>query len=258
MFLDFALIFLCCHLVSSALPRPKLYGNAIPDRDVDPNYSSTRKKIVLYHNFFRARVNPPASNMLQVSWHDGATEDAERWAQACQVLLHDNITGRWVDDYGSCGQNIFIANVRVSWFFAIKVWFLEHLNFTYNGSNNIPSVVGHYTQMVWYNSHRIGCSYYYCGPNVTAKPYHSYICNYCPIGNYPDRFSRPYDTGEPCSKCPGQCKYNKLCTNGCDYGDFWANCGELNSTWHNWLCDDENQERSQACRATCRCNGKIL
>ncbi|GFY71497.1 cysteine-rich secretory protein 2, partial [Trichonephila inaurata madagascariensis] len=52
--------------VNGALPRPKLYGKAIAHRDLDTRYANTKKKIVLIHNFYRARVNPPAKNMLEM------------------------------------------------------------------------------------------------------------------------------------------------------------------------------------------------
>ncbi|XP_042143283.1 cysteine-rich venom protein 2 isoform X2 [Ixodes scapularis] len=129
------------------LQRPKVYGDKLSKRSLDPYYRPVRKRITLYHNFFRTRVDPPASDMLEMTWHKGAAADAQRWAQACQLLIHDNATGRWVEDYGSCGQNIFVSNVKVPWFFAIKIWFLEHHNFSFgDNSNNIPSMVGHYTQ----------------------------------------------------------------------------------------------------------------
>uniref|UniRef100_A0A482Z676 U41-Theraphotoxin-Ct1b_1 n=1 Tax=Coremiocnemis tropix TaxID=1904443 RepID=A0A482Z676_CORTR len=239
------------------LPRPKIYGNAIPYKDLDTSNEGTKKKIVLMHNFFRSRVQPPANDMLAMSWHDGAAEDAQRWAQSCQLLLHDNTTGRWTQDFGTCGQNIFVANVQVPWFFAAKIWFLEKDNFTYGKNLNDPDVVGHYTQMVWYSTHKVGCGFHYCGPDVVKIPYYSYVCNYCPIGNHPDRFDRPYTKGKPCSACPGQCKFKKLCTNTCPHADTWINCRELNETWHDWLCGNEQNEGHQACRATCACEGAI-
>ncbi|GFT47042.1 cysteine-rich secretory protein 2 [Trichonephila clavipes] len=110
--------------------RPKLYGKAIAHRDLDTRYANTKKKIVLIHNFYRARVNPPAKNMLEMTWHKGAQEAAQKWAGACQFLLHDKPINRWVEDYGSCGQNIFISNVEVDWMFVAKAWYSEHQNFT--------------------------------------------------------------------------------------------------------------------------------
>ncbi|XP_054720400.1 cysteine-rich venom protein LEI1-like [Uloborus diversus] len=240
------------------LSRPKLYGSAIPPRELDPSFNATKRKILLIHNFFRSRVEPTAADMLEMTWHDEAASDAQRWAESCQLLVHDNLTGRWTDDFGSCGQNIFVANVQVPWFFAAKVWFLEKVNFTYGEDLNDPNVVGHYTQMVWHSTHRVGCGFNYCeADNSTIFPYYSYVCNYCPIGNHPERFDRPYTNGTACSKCEDHCKFNKLCTNGCPYADFWSNCAELNATWSNWLCDDPTTDRYRACRSTCACSGTI-
>ncbi|XP_064466690.1 cysteine-rich venom protein LEI1-like isoform X2 [Ornithodoros turicata] len=240
------------------LPRPKVYGDRLSKRVLDPRYRLVNKRIVLYHNFFRTRVDPPASDMLEMTWHSGAADDAQRWADSCQLLTHDNATGRWVDEYGSCGQNIFVSNVKVPWFFAIKIWFLEHHNFSFGDQrNNIPSRVGHYTQMVWYSSHKLGCGFQYCGRNVTKKPYYNYVCNYCPIGNYPERFGQPYTKGKPCAKCPGHCRSKRLCTNPCEHADFWVNCREIAQHWRHWLCSNPKAERYKACRATCGCHERI-
>uniref|UniRef100_A0A4Q8K1D9 U86-Liphistoxin-Lth1a_1 n=1 Tax=Liphistius thaleban TaxID=1905330 RepID=A0A4Q8K1D9_9ARAC len=253
-------LFMSAVFLTSSYPkltRPKLYGEAIPKRDLDTRHHGTKKKIVLMHNFYRSRVDPPASDMLEMSWHKGAQEGAERWAEACQLLIHDGPLGRWVDDYGSCGQNIFVSNVQVPWMFVVKAWFMEHLDFSYGSLNNTPEVIGHYTQMVWYNSHKVGCGFHYCVQGVVKKPFYNYVCNYCPIGNFPKRLGRPYSKGQSCGKCSAHCKYKKLCTNSCPYSDLWTNCAELNVTWNKWLCGDLQLERQQACRATCQCSGKI-
>ena len=48
-------------------------------------------------------------------WDKSAAKDARRWAKQCQVLVHDSPAGRWVEDFGSCGQNIFISTHKVPW-----------------------------------------------------------------------------------------------------------------------------------------------
>ncbi|GFX79686.1 histone-lysine N-methyltransferase SETMAR [Trichonephila clavipes] len=60
-------LFLILHISSSypKLSRPKLYGNAIPPEQLDPTNNATKRKILLAHNFFRARVDPPATDMLK-------------------------------------------------------------------------------------------------------------------------------------------------------------------------------------------------
>lgn len=64
-------------------------------------------------------------------------------------------------------------------YFAIKMWYLEKHNFTYGSTNNDLHVVGHYTQMVWASSHKVGCGFTKCGSR--GRTYYSYICNYCPM-----------------------------------------------------------------------------
>ncbi|XP_046403123.1 cysteine-rich secretory protein 2-like [Ischnura elegans] len=268
--------------------KPKVFGDRIPVKLLTPTNRKVQRKIAYYHNFFRSRVSPPASDMLSMSWHKGAARAAQKWANRCLMLTHDDVHGRWTDDYGSCGQNIFISTHQVPWFFAIKTWFMERHNFTYGSSKNDLYVVGHYTQMVWASTHKVGCGFARCPsaplhipgksarlrrhggrlqamslPSLaTRKTYYSYICNYCPIGNFVERLGRPYKKGEPCSGCPDHCRNNKLCTNSCPVADLWINCGDLNSTWHNWLCNHgdsaEGQERQKSCKATCTCGGRII
>ena len=65
-------------------------------------------------------------------------------------------------------------------FFALKMWNLEHRNFSFGSSKNKLSVVGHYTQMVWAGSHKVGCGYSQC-KTPRGKTFYNYICNYCPM-----------------------------------------------------------------------------
>lgn len=239
--------------------RPRLFGKRLQLRSLEPARQHIKKRLVQFHNFFRSKVKPPASNMLAMSWSAAAAVDAQRWADSCQLLVHDNDTGRTVQEFGTCGQNIFVATHQVPWFFAVKTWWLEKDNFTYGGSKNDLFVVGHYTQMVWHASHQMGCGLAHCA-HAKPKPFYNYVCNYCPIGNYLQRLARPYDKGPPCSSCPSHCKAKRLCTNSCPYGDLWINCKELDLAFHTWLCHTktkEGLERLRHCRATCLCKGKI-
>ena len=93
--------------------------------------------------------------------------------------------------------------------FAIKTWWLEKDLFTYDddddddddndsnskntksSSNNDLTDVGHYTQLVWAPTHKVGCGIHTCSmPEISLKTkrktgkekiYYSYICNYCPM-----------------------------------------------------------------------------
>lgn len=66
--------------------------------------------------------------------------------------------------------------------FAFRTWFMERNNFTYGSHRNNLDVVGHYTQMIWASTHKVGCGLAKCargGPR--DKPFFNYVCNYCPM-----------------------------------------------------------------------------
>nr|AEE62003.1 unknown [Dendroctonus ponderosae] len=248
--------------------RPKLMGDHLPLRAITPERQRVRNKIVMYHNYFRSRVEPKASNMLKMKWHRGAARDAQRWANKCEFLVHDSVEGRHVSGYGSCGQNIFIASTKVPWLFAIETWWLEKDAFKFGGKNNM-TLVGHYTQMVWATTHEVGCGLSKCyrilydknGKEIDGRKrvFYNYICNYCPIGNRPGRTSFPYKLGNPCSSCKKQCS-KKLCLNSCDVSNVWGNCRELNRIHPTWLCRNhtpQGKHRHRNCRATCTCGNRI-
>ncbi|OXA62459.1 Cysteine-rich secretory protein 2 [Folsomia candida] len=126
--------------------RPRVYGNRMPKSMLLTNSHKVQEKIVSAHNLFRSNVRPKASNMLEMTWHSGAAKTAQKWAEQCELLTHDNATDRWTEFYGPCGQNIFVSTHKVPWFFAIKTWYLEHRNFTYGSPKNELGVIGHFTR----------------------------------------------------------------------------------------------------------------
>lgn len=65
----FLLYLLAIHNLASDLTvfpilGPKFFGDKVPVKMLNPVHQSTQKKIVMYHNFFRSRVHPPAADML--------------------------------------------------------------------------------------------------------------------------------------------------------------------------------------------------
>lgn len=68
-------------------------------------------------------------------YHHGAARSAQKWAEQCRLLTHDTAKGRWVDNYGACGQNIFVSTQKVPWWeremipFFLKAPFLTLFTF---------------------------------------------------------------------------------------------------------------------------------
>lgn len=242
---------------------PKIYGDKLPSKLISPHIRKNQKRIVMLHDYFRTKVSPPAANMLSMKWHKGAAKNAQKWAESCELLIHDPPQSRWIENYGACGQNIFVSSHKVPWMFALKSWFIERHNFTYGSNNNNLKVVGHYTQMVWAATHKVGCGLAKCmqgGPG--GKLFYNYVCNYCPIGNWGHKLGTPYKRGRPCGSCRRSCTSKKipLCNNACKASNQWSNCEELYKTWPAWLCETatiEGEERKKNCLATCKCRGKI-
>ncbi|XP_030027005.1 cysteine-rich venom protein TEL1 isoform X2 [Manduca sexta] len=217
----------------------------IPENALSPKRAVVRRKIVTYHNFFRTKVRPTASNMLMMTWHAGAARQAQRYAEKCIFLQHNNPQENIVPDLGTCGQNLFVAAQKTPWFFALRTWFVEYRNFTYGHPVVNLKVVGHYTQMVWATSHKVGCGFAHC-PGGPWGHFYNYVCHYCPGGNYDTITHYPYKTGKKCADCKDQCVAHALCTNACPKKDVYTNCNEIVNISPNFC-------RDGYCNATCAC-----
>ncbi|KFV82319.1 Cysteine-rich secretory protein 2, partial [Struthio camelus australis] len=205
-----------------------------------------QKLIVEKHNALRRGVNPPASNMLKMEWSPEVAKNAEIWANKC-TLSHSPATMRKINV--TCGENLFMSPDAFSWPSAIQYWYDEVKDFKYGtGATRRGAVVGHYTQLIWYNSYQIGCAVAYC-PN--SRYNYFYVCHYCPPGNNPMQIATPYKKGAKCGDCPGHCDRG-LCTNPCKYQDAFTNCGNLRVLFG---CNFPMVK--QKCPATCKCTTQI-
>ncbi|XP_052797722.1 cysteine-rich venom protein latisemin-like [Mya arenaria] len=158
------------------------------------------KSIVHIHNTVRRDVSPQATDMQIMSWDAELATFAQRWAENC-VFQHDKNYKRRSFGRFSVGQNLYMHSLRVSWSVAIKAWSDEKADYNYAGAST--GVTGHYTQMVWSSSSKVGCGYAYC-----SSVGNIYVCDYGPAGNMGNQL--PYARGTVCSACNGNCN-NGLC-----------------------------------------------
>ncbi|NXI98449.1 CRVP protein, partial [Psophia crepitans] len=206
-----------------------------------------QKLIVDTHNTLRRGVKPTASNMMKMEWCPAAAENAKKWANNC-TLNHSPADMRRTNVY--CGENLFMSSAPFPWPYAIQNWYNEEKNFKYGtGAQPQGAVIGHYTQVVWYNSYKIGCAVAFC-PNSNYKYF--YVCQYCPAGNHEMQIATPYKRGPKCADCPGHCDRG-LCTNPCQFQDDFGNCRNLKTLFS---CNHSLVKRK--CPATCRCTKQIM
>ncbi|XP_074640499.1 cysteine-rich venom protein TEL1-like [Tubulanus polymorphus] len=175
-----------------------------------------KQKILDLHNELRGRVaagqvsrQPAASNMIAMEWDDRLERNAQRWADSC-AIGHNSGQQRKFKPYASVGQN-YAGNYGIE--MTITGWFDEYADYTYNGGYCVPGkMCGHYTQMIWWNSIKVGCGWNKC----SSSGMFFLVCDYAPGGNtnFDNKKDPAYATGSACSNCPvgfGKCMSNKLC-----------------------------------------------
>ncbi|XP_050995656.1 glioma pathogenesis-related protein 1 [Acomys russatus] len=171
------------------------------------------KECVHIHNLLRSKVNPRARNMLYMSWDPKLAQIAKAWTQSCRFQHNPELMSRLHPNFTVLGENIWTGSLSLfSASSAIKSWYDEIKYYDFS-TMRCTNVCGHYTQVVWADSYKIGCAVQFC-PRVSGFNYPDaahFVCNYGPGGNYP---TQPYKQGATCSDCPTDDKcLNNLCIN---------------------------------------------
>lgn len=194
-----------------------IYSGVTSDND--------KQAVVDAHNDLRSQVaqgtevkgnpgpQPSAANMREISWDDELATVAQRWADQCS-FGHDSC--RSVSRF-YVGQNVYQTsttgtgpNGQQDWKAAVQAWYNEVKDFDRNNIKpfQFTSSTGHYTQVVWANTYKVGCGFTaYQGSNGWYNKY--YVCNYGPGGNVIG--TSMYEEGDPCTQCP---EGNSQCNNG--------------------------------------------
>lgn len=139
-------------------------------------------------------VSPaPAPPLPLLQWSAAAAAVAQAWAEGC-VWGHNPDRGA---DGIARGENI-AASTPGYWATPADVvgdWASEWADYTY-ASNGCAAgqQCGHYTQLVWRSTARVGCAKATCTGTSPfsgySGPWEYYVCDYEPPGNY--RGQRPY------------------------------------------------------------------
>ncbi|KAK9286599.1 hypothetical protein L1049_014999 [Liquidambar formosana] len=145
---------------------------------VHPSYAQNSPQDYLNaHNAARAAVG-----VGPMTWDNTVAAYAQNYANQrvgdCR-LVHSNSNGQY-------GENLAWSSGDLSGAAAVNLWVNEKASYNYNSNSCAAGAVcGHYTQVVWRNSVRLGCAKVRCNNGGTFIG-----CNYAPPGNYAGQ--RPY------------------------------------------------------------------
>ena len=152
------------------LCSPLLIGGTVHRADFN-------SRLLAAHNAERARIGVPG-----LSWDPGLAADARAWADELAA------TGRFEhspDDPGKPlqGENLWAGTPSAfSPEAMVGLWVAEKSDyrpgiFPSNSRSGDVERVGHYTQLIWRESHRVGCA------SATGQREEFLVCRYSEAGN---------------------------------------------------------------------------
>ncbi|RZF48376.1 hypothetical protein LSTR_LSTR007543 [Laodelphax striatellus] len=153
-------------LVCHACDNGEIYDNTVTEEDITD--------VIEAHNLYRATVALGIGENLQMKWYGGP---------------HTERTHNFTE--------------------AITSWYEEHVFYKYKtlekgDSRDRKTQTGHYTQVVWANTNKVGCGFASFYQTEKQRDELLYVCNYAPTGNYEGEY--PYIEGEPDCEANGLSK----------------------------------------------------
>jgi hypothetical protein len=141
------------------------------------------------HNDARAAVDPPASApMPPLAWDADLAAIAQGYAEKC-VFEHSGAP--------NLGENLYANTGSTTPVEVVAGWVSEVADYDYATNSCDPNSkfgCGHYTQVVWADSLRLGCGVASCTTNSpfgSSETWQNWVCNYDPPGNWVGE--KPYD-----------------------------------------------------------------
>jgi pathogenesis-related protein 1 len=140
--------------------------------------------ITLAHNNARAAVQT-ATPLPAMQWNQALADSAKAYAMSCVdtdgngLLDHNPNRSNGFPDY--VGENIYASSGTASGDDAVQLWAAEGAHYHYDtNACDGGQVCGHYTQLVWRGTTKVGCALVSC-PGLQYPS--TILCDYEPGGN---------------------------------------------------------------------------
>ncbi|XP_078482007.1 uncharacterized protein LOC144743046 [Ciona intestinalis] len=194
--------------------------------------------------------------MQRMTWDKDLATFATNHVKNC-VFAHSIHTS--VGPYPTVGENLAVSYTTHHEFSrafiktAGTAWYNEISDYTYaNQTCKAGKQCGHYTQMVWATTYKIGCGAAYCKSNMAQFDHFLLIsCNYGTAGNIlsytTGRVGKPFEKGAACSDCAndGDTCVNNLCSNSIRDGTLnTATNNQITATTTSPLIPSANQQNA--------------
>lgn len=158
----------------AAEPREAKRADTRPNKRRGDPEDGRLAGITAAHNRVRARLDLPP-----LEWSDALARYARTWADKLQRrgcrLQHRPGSG---PDKQRHGENLFSSTGQASTpGDVVDAWAAEVKDYNPR-TNRCKGVCGHYTQIVWRTSTKVGCAMATCGDTEV------WVCNYDPPGNF--------------------------------------------------------------------------
>jgi pathogenesis-related protein 1 len=157
---------------------------ATPPSDTTP--SADAQAWLDAHNAVRQNAQPaPPSPLPALTWSTAAASVAQAWADNCSYGHNANRGTRGENVAANAPPGAVLTNPSS----VVNAWASEVADYNY-ASNTCASGkdCGHYTQIVWRDTTRVGCAHRTCSTN---SPFGSqypnwdfWVCDYEPPGNF--------------------------------------------------------------------------
>jgi len=153
----------------------------VPDPELAVGETGNMVGVTAAHNEWRLRVGVPP-----VHWNDELAAGAQAYADTCPSGHSTNEYRQNVAGFSQVGENLYSGTDVLN---GIALFADERLLYEFGTEitedNFTP--IGHYTQLVWYDTTDVGCAVGNCGTWRT-------VCWYGPAGNFLGE--APYDEAE--------------------------------------------------------------